>query len=553
MIHIAKPVKIIFLLISVILLNFSCVKTKKINNGNHAKRGVIGTFTNPILNADVPDPCLIRVDSAYYLISTTMHLMPGGPIMKSKDLVNWETVSYVFDKLTDTPKYDIIDGTVYGRGQWASSIRYHNGKFYVYFSPNDEPYRGYIYSTTDPENEKWELVSRIPHFHDASLFFDDDGRVFMFYGTGQLRELNPDLSDAKDGGIDMKIFERDAEETQLLEGTHVLKKDGKYYVFMISMVYGVPGRIRREVCYRADNITGPYEKKVILETEFEEYGGVGQGFIVDTPEGDWYGFIFQDRGGVGRVPILMPCRWIDGWPILGNEDGSISKTYEKIVYPTEYAKGIVGSDDFSSDKLSLYWQWNHNPINDKWSLTERPGYLRLKTARVAENMYAAMNSITQRMEGPKCKGVISLDLSEMQDGDVTGFSAFNGHSGTLSVIKDGSKKYLVMSEDVVNFDQSDRERSKTIKEVISVEKERVEITQDIIYLRIDCDFTEKKELASFFYSTDNKDWKKIGSGFRMRFDYRKFFMGTKFAIFNYATKSLGGFVDVDFFHYEKTN
>ncbi len=202
-----RTIKIIVLLLWIIAVSCECYCQKSAN-----AKGVVGTFTNPVLYADVPDPCLIRVDSAYYLISTTMHLMPGGPIMKSKDLVNWETVSYVFDKLTDTPKYDMMDGTVYGRGQWASSIRYHNGKFYVYFSPNDEPHRGYIFSTSDPEKDKWELVSRIPHFHDASLLFDDDGRVYMFYGAGQVRELNPDLSDVKEGGVNMKIFERDETE-----------------------------------------------------------------------------------------------------------------------------------------------------------------------------------------------------------------------------------------------------------------------------------------------------------------------------------------------------
>ena len=96
-------------------------------------------FTNPIMWADVPDLSVARAGSDFYLISTTMHLMPGGPIMKSKDLVHWEPVSYVFDKLKDTPKYDLVDGTVYGRGQWASSIRYNKGKYYVLFSPNDNP------------------------------------------------------------------------------------------------------------------------------------------------------------------------------------------------------------------------------------------------------------------------------------------------------------------------------------------------------------------------------------------------------------------------------
>ena len=98
-----------------------------------------GTFTNPVIWSDVPDPDVIRVGDDFYLMSTTMHLMPGAPVMHSKDLVNWEIVSYVFDSLHDVPKYDMKEGTVYGRGQWATSLRYHNGKYYVYFSPNDEP------------------------------------------------------------------------------------------------------------------------------------------------------------------------------------------------------------------------------------------------------------------------------------------------------------------------------------------------------------------------------------------------------------------------------
>ena len=166
-----------------------------------------GTFTNPVLWADVPDPDVIQVGDYFYLVSTTMHLMPGAPVMRSKDLVNWETASYLFDRLADTPNYDMDGCTAYGRGQWATSLRYHNGRYYAYFSPNDKPFRGYVYTTTDPAKEKWELISRLPHFHDASLLFDDDGRVYVYYGTGQLRELKPDLSDVQPGGVDMKIFD----------------------------------------------------------------------------------------------------------------------------------------------------------------------------------------------------------------------------------------------------------------------------------------------------------------------------------------------------------
>lgn len=503
-------------------------------------------FNNPVIYADVPDMDVIRVGNDFYMMSTTMHLMPGAPVMKSKDLVNWEIISYVFDKLTDTPNYDLIDGTVYGRGQWATSLRYHKGKFYVLFSPNDKPYRSYIYTATDPSG-KWELLTRTQHFHDSSLFFDDDGRVYVFSGTGSLRELKSDLSDVKPDGVNMKIFERDETETGLLEGSRVIKYEGKYYLLMISM----PKQgLRRQVCFRADRITGPYEKKVILEHDFDTYGGVGQGTIVDAKDGKWYGMIFQDRGGIGRVPTLMPCRWIDGWPMLGNEDGQVPLAMEKPVQGC-LVTSLVTSDDFEGSALKLNWQWNHNPVNESWTLAERPGFLRLKTSRVVDNLYLAPNTITQRMEGPKCSATIAVDIAEMRDGDVAGFSAFNGDAGNLSVIRNGRKTFLVMSVDEVELDNKN---GKKVLGVKTDKKEQVEIDQNMIYLRIDCNFYENgqhKDIATFYYSLDNKKWARIGTEFKMRFDYMKLFMGTRFAIFNYATKTVGGQIDVDYFDYKK--
>jgi beta-xylosidase len=472
-----------------------------------------------------------------------MHLMPGAPVMKSKDLVHWEIVSYVFDKLTDNSKYDLIGGSVYGRGQWASSIRYHKGKYYVVFSPNDEPFRSYIYSATNPAG-KWKLVSRTQHFHDNSLFFDDDGRVYVFSGTGSLRELKSDLSDVKPGGVDMKIFDRDPEETGLLEGSQAVKYKGKYYLLMISWPRN--GK-RRQVCYRADKITGPYEKKVILEDNFAGFPYVAQGCIIDDENGNWYGLVFQDRGGVGRVPLLMPVRWVDGWPMLGDENGKVPLTGQVALKSFDTGKKIIESDDFSDKNLKINWQWNHNPVKDSWSLTERPDHLRLRTSRLVNNLYSAPNTLTQRMEGPQCTGTISMDISKMKDGDVAGFSAFNGHSALLSVIAEGNKKYLTMSTNVVDLD----DKSKAIKGVQAEENARIELDKAIVYLRIDADFRLSKDLARLYYSFDNENWNQIGSNFKMRFDYMKLFMGTKFAIFNYATKSVGGYIDVDFFRYQR--
>ena len=501
-------------------------------------------FKNPVLWADVPDPDVIRVGDDYWLVSTTMHLMPGAPVMHSKDLVNWKTVSYVFPSLHDTPKYDMQEGTVYGRGQWATSLRYHNGLYYLYFSPNDAPYKGYVYTTKGPR-EGWTLAHRIPHFHDASLFFDDDGRAYVFYGTGEMKELLPDLSGVKEGGLSGKVFERDAEENGLLEGSRVIKHDGKYYLIMISWPKNKP---RRQLVYRADNIQGPYEKKVILESTFGGFPYAAQGTIVDDGKGNWYGVIFQDRGGCGRVLTLMPCTWKDGWPMLGDENGKIPAVMGKPVAGYDGGE-IVSSDEFDSDKMNIDWQWNHNPINDAWSLTERPGFMRLKTSRVVPNLYVAPNTLTQRMEGPECKGIVKMDISKMKDGDVAGLSAFNGDAGVVQVKKQGKKLILVAESQSCKM----TDKEKLITDVAITEAYRQELdkkTKDV-YFRLDADFRPGKDLATLYYSIDGENWTKVLGDYKMIFDYRRFFMGSKFAIFNYATKKKGGYVDVDWFRYER--
>ncbi len=531
-----------------ILLTFVAVQ------GLTAKDDIV----NPMLWADVPDPDVIRVGDTFYMVTTTMHLMPGAPVMASKDLKHWETVGYIFDKLTDSPKYDLQEGTVYGRGQWATSLKYHDGKFWALLAPNEAGAMGDTYIFTAPKAEgPWTIHSRLRHFHDATLFFDDDGTPYVFFGTGEMCQLTRDLKGVVEGSL-RHYFQREADERGLLEGTRVIKHRGTYYALLISHVYA-PGRHRREVCYRTKDLNGKWEKNVILESDFGGFSYLAQGTIVDTEEGDWYGIMFQDRGGVGRVLTLSPVRWIDGWPQLGDEQGKVPDTmrpYRSLTPDpspngegSNYTRGIVCSDEFSSSKLGLHWQWNHNPIDKAWSLTERPGFLRLKTNRVVPNLYLAPNTLTQRMEGPTCSGFVCLDLSKMKDGDCAGFSAFNGDSGILTVKKKGKKLTLEMSEQKVSL----TDREKAVTDVAENVIETVVLKQPKVWLRIDGDFQPKHgDAANFFYSLDGEQWTQIGTkNYRMSFDYRRFFMGSKFAIFNYATKKAGGYVDVDFFRYSK--
>ena len=515
-------------------------------------------IVNPMLWADTPDPDVIRVGDTFYMVTTTMHLMPGAPVMASKDLKHWETVGYIFDRLTDSPKYDLQEGTVYGRGQWATSLKYHDGKFWALLAPNEAGPMGQTYIFTAPKAEgPWTIHSRLRHFHDATLFFDDDGTPYVFFGTGEMCQLTRDLKGVVEGSH-RHYFQREADERGLLEGTRVIKHRGTYYALLISHVYA-PGRHRREVCYRTKDLNGKWEKNVILESDFGGFSYLAQGTIVDTEEGDWYGIMFQDRGGVGRVLTLSPVRWIDGWLQLGDEQGKVPATmrpYRSLTPDpspngegSNYTRGIVCSDEFSSSKLGLHWQWNHNPIDKAWSLTERPGFLRLKTNRVVPNLYLAPNTLTQRMEGPTCSGFVCLDLSKMKDGDRAGLTAFNGDSGVLTVKKNGKKLTLEMSEQKVSL----TDREKAVTDVAEKVIESIPLSSKKLWLRLDGDFQPgHHDVANFFYSLDGEQWTQIGTkNYRMVFDYRRFFMGSKFAIFNYATKKAGGYVDVDFFRYSK--
>ena len=504
-------------------------------------------ISNPMLWADVPDPDVIRVGDTFYLVSTTMHLMPGAPIMASKDLKNWETIGYVFDRLTESPKYDLQEGTVYGRGQWATSLKYHDGKFWALFAPNEGGPMADTYICTAPKAEgPWTIHSRLRHFHDATLFFDDDGTPYVFFGTGEMCQLSRDLKSVVEGSY-RHYFEREEDERGLLEGTRVIKHNGTYYALLISHVYA-PGRHRREVCYRTKDLNAKWEKNVILESDFGGFSYLAQGTIVDTEEGDWYGIMFQDRGGVGRVLTLSPVRWIDGWPMLGDENGKVPDTMRP--YKSgQPEKSIICSDDFSATKLGLHWQWNHNPIDNAWSLTERPGWLRLKTNRVVENLYLAPNTLTQRMGGPQCSGFVVLDVSHLKDGDCAGLAAFNSDSGVLTIKKDGKRLSLTMSEQKVKLNN----RSKAVENVEERGIETIDLKNPkLIYLRLDGDFRPgQHDVANFYYSLDGQQWTAIGTkNYRMNFDWQRFFMGTKFGIFCYATKKAGGYVDVDEFVYE---
>ena len=492
----------------------------------HAQKAV-----NPIIYADVPDISIVRVGNSYYMSSTTMHMSPGVPIMKSNDLVNWHIVSYAYDVLGNIDELDLNNGkNAYGRGSWASSMRYHNGTYYVStFSSTTG--KTYIYSTKNVEKGPWKAISFAPSLHDHSLFFDDDGKVYMITGGGKLRlvELKDDLSGIKAGGTDQTIIENaglPSGGTGLpAEGSQLFKIQGKYYLFNITWPRG---GMRTVIIHRADKITGPYEGKIGLQDL-----GVAQGGLIDRPDGTWYGYLFRDFGAVGRVPYLVPVKWENGWPVLGI-DGKVPETLD-LPASNGLNPGIVASDEFTRKKgdpaLPLVWQWNHNPDNSLWSVTARKGYLRLTTGRVDTGFLMAKNSLTQRTIGPVCSGSVSLDVSNMKDGDFAGLALLQKNYGLVGVKVSGGTKAIVM----LNASTGKPE-----------EAQSVPLSQPTIYFKAECDFINKKDVAIFFYSLDGRTWVPIGTQLKMAYTLPHF-MGYRFTLFNYATKMPGGWADFDFF------
>lgn len=488
---------------------------------------------NPVIFADVPDASMVRVGDTYYMTSTTMHMSPGVPVMKSKDLVNWMIVNYVYDVLDTLDELSLRNGkSTYGRGSWASCIRYHKNTFYVSTFAQTTG-KTYIFSTKDIEKGPWKRISFSPSYHDHTLFFDDDGRTYLIYGNGKLGivELKDDLSGVKPGTDRILIENASAPAGPNImlgaEGSQLFKVNGKYYLFNITWPRG---GMRTMVVHRADKITGPYEGKVVLQDL-----GVAQGGLIDMPDGTWFSYLFRDYGSVGRIPYLVPVKWEDGWPVLG-ENGKVP---EKLNLPESKGliPGVVSSDEFTRKNgelaLPLVWQWNHNPDNSLWSVTERKGYLRLKTGRIDSLFVKSRNTLTQRTIGPECTGTTLLDVANMKDGDYAGLCALQRKFGQVGVKVANGARYIFMVSA-----QTDK----------PVELQSIPLSQKTVYLKIECNFMDKIDIANFFYSLDGKTWTSIGGPLKMEYTLMEHFMGYRFGLFNYATKTVGGYADFDYFH-----
>jgi xylan 1,4-beta-xylosidase len=485
-----------------------------------------GTFTNPVVFADYPDTDIIRVGSDFYMVSSSFHHAPGIPVCHSRDLVNWRVIGHAYERLPEAnPAYSLKDGKVaYKGGSWAPCIRHHNGKFYIGFNTPDEGF--FMCIAARPEGP-YERVPFHRELYDPGLFFDDDGRVYVFHAAIGIcvTELAADARSVKSGPV--PIYQ--TAFGYPFEGSHPYKRNGWYYVCVTARGYN-----GLQLCLRSRQIHGPYEARVLSGDDMNYAGaGLHQGGFVELEHGETWFFLFQDRDFIGRVPVLQPVHWTDDWPVFGDPSNfwKAAVTCRKPSVGGTYPVAVpIEGDEFESPKLGLQWEWSHNPDDTRWSLTERPGWLRL-TAGPAADFLNARNTLTQRITGPSSTAVTRLDVSGLGEGDIAGLAIANMPYAFIAVRKELEQKIRVMMVDNGR-----------------VVAESAPTTGSEIYLKANADVDG---FARFFYSTDGETFTPLGEPFLMEFTV-KTFLGNRFGLFCYhaGDGAKTGFADFDFLRRE---
>ena len=494
----------------------------KNSSGGRRSVAVIPQALTPTVWSDIPDVAPLRVGDTYYMTSTTMHFNPGIPVMESKDLVHWKIISYCYDTIEDAPKYALDGGDDYGFGTWASSIRYHDGWFYV-SSFNNQAKHTYIFRSKSPKGP-WEKHIIPELVYDHSLWFEGDKAYFFRSkrpGVG-LREIAPDFNSVLPGEETVCKNAVDVFGGKgLAEGTQVFKRGEYYYIVNICWPRG---SCRSVVVHRSKNFKGPYDEgKVVFQHE-----GIAQGSFIDRPDGSWVAVLFADRGGVGRCPFIMEVEWQDDWPMV--QERKVSNCEFSNCESAEMS--VVADDDFEGKELKLEWQWNHNPDNANWALKD--GKLAIITSRIDDNLLKVKNQLTQRTIGPECAASIVVDGSKMKVGDRAGIALFQQRWGAIALER--TEKGF----EVVNLPQA---------------RERTAIVGDKVYLKANCDFRpypfpryEKIpahiDQGWFEYSLDGKTWTQLGGKMPMPYTIPHF-TGYRFSLFNWATKEAGGIAAFD--------
>lgn len=505
-----------------------------------------GIYRNPILYADYSDPDVIRVENTYYMTASSFNYTPGLPILISEDLVNWKLVNYAVERIP-YPAYELPQ---HSKGIWAPAIRYRNGWFYIYYGMPDE---GIFMVRTQNPLQKWEepkLVLEGRGLIDPCPFWEEDGRAYVVHAYAKSRigfksflgifPLSEDGTTAV--GEDHLLF--NGTETQVtIEGPKVYKRNGWYYIF--APAGGV--KTGWQTVLRARTIHGPFEERIVLRQGDTPVNGPHQGGLVDTPFGeDWF-LHFQDRGAYGRIVHLQPVHWRDDWPVIGREKkgqqwGEPYLFHAKPKAPAKASTSLISSDDFQASALGLQWQWLGNGKKEFYSLTERPGFLRLYSQNPSgiepAVLWNCSNILTQKMVAPCFTMETKLEFGTLKNRERAGVLVIGGSYVWLGVQKENGVYRIVCKKS--------QEGEQGVQEVL-LEEEPLSAEQTAVFFRVQVE-EQETAVASFSYSIGGSTYTPIAEPFRMS---SHTWVGAKTGLFAVADdlKKSGGFADFSYVTY----
>ena len=517
-----------------------------------------GKYKNPVLYADYSDPDVCRVGNDYYMVASSFANTPGLPILHSNDLVNWTIVSYAINNMTPADRFSTMQ---HGNGVWAPAIRFHNNEFYIYFG---DPDAGIYMTKASKVTDRWSpllLVKEGKGLIDPCPFWDEDGRAYLVHGYAGSRagmksmlgifEMNTDGTQAITD--DRLIFDGHP-NNPTLEGPKLYKRNGYYYIF--APAGGVkPGW---QLALRSKDIYGPYEEKTVLAQGKSDINGPHQGAWIDTPDGkqDWF-IHFQDLYAYGRAVLLQPMRWVNDWPVMGEDKdgdgcGTPVETYQKPEVGKTYPVATpVESDEFSSRTLGLQWQWqaNNNPL---WYYAAgEKGYLRLfawEKIGKAQNLWDAPALLLQKFPAPNFKATTKITFAPFKTGERTGLIVMGQDYAAITL--ESTEKGLILNQ------ISAKNVSNGTPETINAS---VPVNQSTIFFRVEVKQTKSlnneniqqpKANCTFSYSLDGNKFIPFGNAFAA---WEGKWIGAKVGVFCQRPKTLNdsGYADIDWFRIEK--
>ena len=427
------------------------VGTRMVNAGSSKPHSWVsdqgdGSYRNPVLYADYSDPDVIRVGGDFYLTASSFNCVPGLPVLHSRDLVNWQLIGHALAQLPH-PRYAQMQP---GCGVWAPALRYHAGKFWIFFPMPDE---GVFRVTASHPAGPWSeplLVQAGLGLIDPCPFWDDDGRAYLVHAYAGSRAgikhrlrmcpMEPDGTRLLGEG---HIIFHDPDRHPTLEGPKIYKRQGWYYVLAPA------GGVEQgwQVALRSRSIHGPYEDRIVLSQGDTDINGPHQGALVDTADGNTWFVHFQDAGVYGRIVHLQPVEWRDGWPLMGRDGHPIMRHRKPVPDINGLILSPATSDSFDGPRLGFQWQWQANPQPSWHALDARPGWLRLYPQEEEIISARQPNFLLQKFPSPQFILRTTLDASGLELGQFAGVVVAGRCAAMLGLERQGTEFKLVWRED----------------------------------------------------------------------------------------------------------